>query len=193
MKSTEPGFVAEYFELPPVPPSGIFDARFASGRILEVLESGRSGRLPIVVLSAEYPLSIQWEPMPDNDNAQIVVGSRTLPMNADGRIEVVDPQLRITLERGGGVQIPREFSLGQNHPNPFNPTTRIVYGVKNPEFIELKVYDVLGREVSTLVNERKAPGTYVAAFSASGLSSGLYFYKIRAGSFVAVRKMIVLK
>jgi hypothetical protein len=193
MKSTGPGFVAEYFELPPVPPSGIFDARFASGRILEVLESGSSNRCPIVVSSAEYPLSIQWEPMPDDDNAQIVVGSRILPMSAGGRIEVVDPQLRITLERGESGRTPREFSLGQNHPNPFNPTTRIVYGVKNQEFVELKVYDVLGREVSTLVNEQKAPGTYVAAFSAGGLSSGLYFYKIRAGSFVAVRKMVILK
>ncbi len=89
--------------------------------------------------------------------------------------------------------IPEQFTLSQNYPNPFNPSTTIRFQVPNSSFVNLKVYDVLGNEVATLVNEEKASGSYQVNFNAKGLSSGIYFYTINAGSFVETNKMLLLK
>jgi hypothetical protein len=92
---------------------------------------------------------------------------------------------------------PETFLLEQNYPNPFNPTTKIRYSIPNVGFglaqTVLKVYDVLGNEVATLVNEEKPAGSYEVTFDASNLSSGIYFYKINAGSFSDTKKMILIK
>ncbi len=89
--------------------------------------------------------------------------------------------------------IPNKFELSQNYPNPFNPSTRIKYQVAINSQVSLKVYDVLGDEVATLVNEEKPAGSYEVEFDASHLSSGVYFYKLQAGSFVETRKIILLR
>lgn len=89
--------------------------------------------------------------------------------------------------------IPTEFQLSQNYPNPFNPTTLINYQIPNDEFVELKVFDVLGKEVSTPVNEFKRAGSYKINFNGSAFQSGVYFYKIKAGNFVDIKKMILVK
>lgn len=88
---------------------------------------------------------------------------------------------------------PGEFSLSQNYPNPFNPTTRISFSLKTSGFISLKVYDLLGREVATLIDGEVEAGTRTVEFEALGLSSGVYFYQLRAGAFVQVRKMALVK
>ncbi len=85
------------------------------------------------------------------------------------------------------------FSLEQNYPNPFNPSTNIQYAISNRQFVQLKVYDVLGNEVATLVNEFKPAGSYEENFNAAKLSSGVYFYKLIAGSFIETKKMILIK
>jgi M6 family metalloprotease-like protein len=85
------------------------------------------------------------------------------------------------------------FHLSQNYPNPFNPSTTIRYSVPISEFVSLKIYDALGNEVATLVNEEKPAGNYEVDFNAAGFSSGIYFYKLQAGSFVATKKMILMK
>jgi sugar lactone lactonase YvrE len=87
----------------------------------------------------------------------------------------------------------REFKLLQNYPNPFNPATVISYQLAVSSQITLRVYDVLGREVATLVNERQAAGSYTASFDASRFSSGVYFYRLEAGSFVQTKKMLLVK
>ncbi len=89
--------------------------------------------------------------------------------------------------------IPEEFKLYQNYPNPFNPTTVISYRLPVISNIALKVYDILGNEVATLVNEEKQPGVYEVEFDASSLASGIYLYHLKAGSFVQTIKMIVAK
>ncbi|MAT58706.1 MAG: hypothetical protein CMF23_12110 [Ignavibacteriae bacterium] len=89
--------------------------------------------------------------------------------------------------------IPINFSLSQNYPNPFNPTTSIEYSVPSSEYVSLKVYDILGNEVAQLVNESKNAGKYEVKFDASNLTSGIYIYKIQAGSFNQVRKMMLIK
>ena len=89
--------------------------------------------------------------------------------------------------------IPGKFSLSQNYPNPFNPSTIIRYQIPKNSFVNIKVYDVMGREVSALVNENLKAGTYEATFDGSNLSSGVYYYKITAGEFTDTRKMLLIK
>ncbi len=95
------------------------------------------------------------------------------------------------------IDAPTRFELSQNYPNPFNPSTKIKYsipiGVNGNSLIQLKVYDLLGREVATLVNGTKSPGNYEVNFNASSLASGIYFYRLQAGKFVQTKKMILLK
>ena len=91
------------------------------------------------------------------------------------------------------------FALMQNFPNPFNPSTKINFTIPSVEttrrvvFTTLKVYDVLGREVATLVNEEKPAGNYEVEFNAEKLSSGIYFYELKAGSLILTKKMILLQ
>jgi hypothetical protein len=89
-----------------------------------------------------------------------------------------------------GTQIPNAYALQQNYPNPFNPSTKIKFSV--PVSV-MEVYDVLGSQVSVLVNETVKAGSYEIDFNASGLSSGIYFYKLSAGNFIQTRKMILVK
>jgi hypothetical protein len=91
------------------------------------------------------------------------------------------------------VSIPEKFELSQNYPNPFNPSTKIKYQIATTNPVSLKIYDVLGNEVATLVNEMQSTGNYEVTFDASSLSSGTYFYKLQSGSFVVTRKMILIK
>ncbi len=86
-----------------------------------------------------------------------------------------------------------DYRLDQNYPNPFNPATTITYSLQNPELVSLKVFDVLGREVATLVNQYQSVGNHAVNFNAASLSSGIYFYKLEAGSFQSIKKLILLK
>ncbi|MBI5470802.1 MAG: lamin tail domain-containing protein [Ignavibacteriae bacterium] len=89
--------------------------------------------------------------------------------------------------------VPTQYGLEQNYPNPFNPTTSIGFGVRGLGFVSLKVYDLLGREVATLVNEMKNPGTYSVQWNATGIASGVYLYRLEAGGFVQTKKLVVLR
>jgi photosystem II stability/assembly factor-like uncharacterized protein len=89
--------------------------------------------------------------------------------------------------------IPKELRLEQNYPNPFNPSTTIKYELPKSSHVTLTVYDLLGREVTTLVNEVKEPGTYTVQFDGSNLASGVYFSRLTAGSYVQTRKLLLLR
>ena len=93
----------------------------------------------------------------------------------------------------GISNLPKAFALYQNYPNPFNPSTTIHYEIPNSGLVTLKIYDVLGRESATLVNEYKTIGKYDVKFNAANLSSGVYFYQLREGNFTAVKKLLLLK
>jgi hypothetical protein len=88
---------------------------------------------------------------------------------------------------------PRSFELNQNYPNPFNPSTTISYSIPQQSVVTLKVYDILGNEVATLVNEVQQVGNHIITFNAGKLTSGIYFYKLTAGGFVQTKKMILMK
>ena len=87
----------------------------------------------------------------------------------------------------------KNFRLNQNYPNPFNPSTKIKYSIPQSSNVVIKVFDILGNEIETLVNEEKPTGTYEITWYAENLPSGVYFYRLHAGDFVGTKKMVLLK
>ncbi len=99
----------------------------------------------------------------------------------------------LTVVESDSVEVPKKFNLSQNYPNPFNPSTIISYDVPKLSHVTLTIYDILGRQVATLVNEEKQPGSYQMTFDGSWLASGVYFYRLQAGTYSNTKKLLLLK
>ena len=132
------------------------------------------------------------------DGKIVAAGSSDGPPDHPGLVFAVARYLKENppvAVRSSASPVPASYSLSQNYPNPFNPTTTIEYSIPVGTYghTSLRVYDILGREVSVLVNEREAAGTYTLQFDGSGLSSGVYFYQLIAGTHVESRKMVLMK
>jgi hypothetical protein len=113
-------------------------------------------------------------------------GTRTIVVNATNGIVV-------SVRDNSSPPIPKEFELYQNYPNPFNPSTTISYALPQQSHVTLTVYNVLGQQVATLVNETQNAGFYDVKFDGAGLASGMYFYRLQAGNVVQTKKLLLLK
>ncbi len=91
------------------------------------------------------------------------------------------------------TELPTHYKLEQNFPNPFNPETSIRYNISKTSLVTLKVYDILGRQVQTLVNGMQTPGQYTVNFNAKKFASGVYLYRLQAGNFIETKKLMLLK
>jgi hypothetical protein len=112
--------------------------------------------------------------------------------NASVKVQEIDPYNSLTDVKDKGI-VARTFSLAQNYPNPFNPSTQIRFSIPKQSLVSLKVFNILGQEVATLLNKEMNSGTYDVDFNAASLSSGIYIYTITAGSYKATKKMMLLK
>lgn len=112
---------------------------------------------------------------------------RLKQMDTDGSF-TYSKEIEITLNN-----IPKQYVLLQNYPNPFNPTTKIKYQLPESGKVTLKIYDVVGREIVTILNEQKEAGYYEVEWNANETSSGIYYYKIQAGAFTEIKKMLLIK
>lgn len=135
-------------------------------------------------------------------NVRISDGADTIDVAQSYEVETntfIPLYYSITLERAMQTSneetagLPKSFDLKQNYPNPFNPTTKIAFDLPQASNVELSVYDMLGRKVATIVNERMTAGSHTMSFDASRLASGMYIYRIDAGSFTSTRKMMLIK
>jgi hypothetical protein len=106
---------------------------------------------------------------------------------------VVSMQMTTAIRGNNNAALPKKYTLYQNYPNPFNPSTVINYDLQKSGLVIMKIYDVLGREVKTLVNQVQSSGQHSVVFNASNFASGVYFYRLKAGNFVSLKKMILLK
>ncbi|MGE5352588.1 MAG: T9SS type A sorting domain-containing protein [Acidobacteriota bacterium] len=143
----------------------------------------------VYVSRSDTGYSVNWsnsETTEDSDGAH-----RTLRQNLSATISPYNMTTGVEeLKRMG---VPENYSLEQNYPNPFNPATKIRYSLPERTFVTLKVFDVLGSEVASLVNQEKAAGNYEVEFNASKLTSGVYIYKIQAGKYSSARKLLIMK
>jgi hypothetical protein len=121
----------------------------------------------------------------DTYNGTVVGSNGTILHTTNGGVTFIEEESNPTQTNS--------FQLSQNYPNPFNPRTNIQYAVNSMQLVSLKVYDILGREVATLVNEEKPAGEYEVEFNAVNLPSGIYFYQIRAGNFSETKKMVLIR
>lgn len=163
-------------------------SKMDSIHLVEFTTRGEIGGFDIVYLSF-----ITWAP---GGQGGVETRSDLLLRNlqladSTGVITVLD--FSPTTEVGQGGEVPAVVGLHQNYPNPFNPSTTIKFDVPRQGNVNLKILNLIGQEVATLVDEVKVPGSYEAVFDASRLPSGIYFYRLKAGELVKVRRMILLK
>ncbi|TAK63084.1 MAG: T9SS type A sorting domain-containing protein [Bacteroidetes bacterium] len=188
-------------ELPPPPPAGLFDVRFTSQKLVESFnDESAAWDYPIVVNNARYPLTVQVINArekrsyslrySDEKNTKRKIGL------TEGKVATVESEMmNIALVISGGVveQLPTEFQLQQNYPNPFNPLTIISYDLPVSSYVTLKVYDLLGREVATLVDGIQYAGFKRQEWDATNYPSGMYFYKLEAGNFSQTKRLVLVK
>ncbi len=186
------------YEMPPLPPSGGFDVRFASSRMAEVVGSGQTAQFPIAISSAAYPLTVSWECKSMGSSALLMVGTRAVRMTSTGTERIYDSQARLSVKFSGMSSLPKEFALSQNYPNPFNPTTKFSVDIPRNGVVDIAVYDLLGQKITSIMSGQQSAGTYdivwdgrdVHGFSAP---SGIYFVRMTADKFNATRKIMLMK
>jgi len=122
----------------------------------------------------------------------MVFDDKILAATSDGLYQRDVSEIPTEIESSDG-NIPQAFSLSQNYPNPFNPSTTISYSISIPAHVSIKVYDILGQEVCTLVDEDKKTGNYIVVFDASALAGGVYYYQLKTGIITVARRATLLK
>lgn len=192
----------QQYSMPPLPPRGSFDVRFAkSGSYYSGLGS------PELNIQIPEGSTVSFELNLPADNAQKKYGYQLLAeddlisegeISDSQRITLTDPTIsKIKLNSTGERKIsglaPDKFKLSSNYPNPFNPTTTIPYQVPETVPVKIDLFNIIGRQVTTLVDKDQSPGFYEVKLDGSNLSSGMYFYRIQAGDFTETKKLLLIK
>ena len=184
------------FSLPPAPPAGGFDVRFADD--MKFSENGGE----IFIQNKHWPLLVEFRnPHSEIPNIEKLVtvdwylvdeiSGKEYAFNEGGAIEISEPTERLTLYRS--TLTPEHFALQQNYPNPFNPTTTIEFSVETQSIASLQIYDIKGRLVETLVSGKLVSGSHSVEWDASNVSSGVYIYKLTTPFGQQTKKLILLK
>jgi photosystem II stability/assembly factor-like uncharacterized protein len=195
--------------LPPYPPPGGFDIRFAS----QSLEAGQGGGGPagheVVISSPRFPITVSLDSAAPSSIA-VGAGGEMAPLRPGSSITIPrgdfpskpgdDGRFRLGIVAPGGGAVPSQYALGQNYPNPFNPSTVIPYSLPAASRVRIVVYDVVGRALATVFEGEGEPGRHIVAWDARGFASGVYFYRMDAapidgidGAFSAVNKLDIIK
>lgn len=189
--------IIEYFAAPPIPPNSAFDVRFITNSYL--YDHSKMVKTKIVIRGATYPIKIEWSSTPIlkyelSDELGNFIGTlegkrgtitiNNLNLNTLWLKPVISDEIK---------SIPKNYALHQNYPNPFNSSTLIKYELPTKDFVSIKVYNTLGKEIASLVNETQEEGFYSVTFDASEYPSGVYFCKFTTTKFSAVKKLLLIK
>jgi len=176
------------YELPPMPPAGMFDIRYGSGRIAEDINSSIQ---EIQMSGVTYPLTVRVEGM---DMKLMDETGKTVNVNLKSGEDVVISEATIQKLMVTGELIPAEYALEQNYPNPFNPSTTIEFSLpEDVSNVTLSIYNALGEKVAELVNGSLVAGKYQYQWNAKNFATGMYIYELRSDNFVSVKKMVLMK
>ncbi|MCF8304998.1 MAG: DUF4623 domain-containing protein [Ignavibacteriales bacterium] len=178
------------YDMPPAPPVGVFDVRFANNTFAADLASGPQ---EIQLSSVTYPVKVSVSGT-DLRLRDRITGEIVNVMLTDGS-EVTISDSRLSSIEVSVEVMPSQFELAQNYPNPFNPSTTIKFGLPEKSNVSLRVFNSLGEEIATIINKEMEAGYHQVNFNTAsyGLSSGVYFYRLESGSFVSIKKMVLLK
>ncbi|MBI4810117.1 MAG: T9SS type A sorting domain-containing protein, partial [Ignavibacteriales bacterium] len=191
------------YELPPVPPEGL-DVRFASGRNAEMpnSEKGLRQEFPIRITGGEFPITLKWNGS-STDEANLVLEvsyagekPKQYSLGVAGNLTIDEDDFigaKLAFTGSPVKELPKAFALYQNYPNPFNPTTNIKYDLPMDAKVSLRVFNVLGEEVSVLADGMQEAGFKSVQFDASGLPSGFYFYRLQANDYSMARKFVLVR
>ena len=193
--------------MPPTPPRAAFDARFGSQRIVETyaVVSKTAIEFPIEIRSATGSVTISWVVKDHAGKYSLTDASgkvlTTNGMYGTGSLRMAQSTARQLVLTVASQDVPREFSLHQNYPNPFNPSTTIRFDLPSASIVTLKIYNVIGQEVSAVLESQSfAAGEQAVRFDASTMPSGIYFYWISAKPverqtdlFQGVKKMLLIR
>jgi hypothetical protein len=198
-----------FYSMPPAPPTGAFDARFATaegGTMVQVhpVKVSHAVEFPVTTQSTEYPLTVTWKVGKGTASYELTDGLggkmfHAKEMRCEGSMKITNSSLtKFSVKVIGDGQLPKEFALSQNYPNPFNPGTTITYDLPSDTHVSLKFFNILGQEVGILVNEEQKAGYKSVQWDGRDannvpVASGMYLYKIHAGQFTSVKKMLLLK
>lgn len=176
------------FELPPKPPVGIFDVRFENDKIAELFGDDFK---TIEINSANYPIVIKIEGF----NAKVMdcINGKIINQDLKAGEKLIINDKNINLLRIRPINIVYDFALYQNYPNPFNPVTVIKFSIPEASNVKLSLYDVIGRKIKDLINDKLDAGIHSINFDGSELASGVYVYRLEAGKNVSIKKMILIK
>ncbi|MBI5216322.1 MAG: T9SS type A sorting domain-containing protein [Ignavibacteriae bacterium] len=197
------------FELPPLPPAGLFDVRFGSQNFVETypeqVSTDQHLEYPITIQTDAYPITVRWNTTSQENVTLIltdaqqgkIIGENILA--GSGKLQIKNPGInKLIVKVTNGSTQPREFALSQNYPNPFNPSTRFTVEVPKIADVEVAVFDVLGRKVATLMNGSKPAGYYTVDWNGldnQGFSmpTGTYIVRMKSEEFSATRKILLMK
>jgi hypothetical protein len=182
------GVDLDKYELPPLPPAGLFDVRFGSGRVAEDINSGFQS---VEMRGITYPVKVKVENM---DIRLTDETGKLINTNVKDGEEITITNASINKVMVSGELIPDKYALAQNYPNPFNPSTTIEFSLpENVKSVKLSIYNVLGEKVAELVNGAMLAGKYEYKWNAKDYASGMYIYELRTEKFVSIKKMMLLK
>ena len=178
----------DQYQMPPLPPTGMFDVRYGSNRKAENLKDNNQ---TIEMRGLVYPVTVRAEKM--DLKLQDETG-KVINVNLKAGEDVVISDATIQKLKVSGEMIPTVYALEQNYPNPFNPSTKIEFSIpEDVNNVTLTIYNTLGQKVAELVNSKMEAGKYSYVWNASDVSTGLYIYELRTDKFVSVKKMMFLK
>ncbi|MDR3610076.1 MAG: YCF48-related protein [Ignavibacteriaceae bacterium] len=175
------------FDLPPVPPNGIFDVRFGSNRNVESM----IGTKEIMISSASYPVTIRAEGM-DIRIKDVFTGKLIDRVLKNGENFIIDNNAINTLSVMG-IDVPQDYCLYQNYPNPFNPSTTIKFGLPIISHVKITIYNQLGEKVEVLLDKDLEAGLHAVSWNAGNMASGLYFYEMKTDKYTSVKKLVLMK
>ena len=175
------------YELPPVPPSGMFDVRYETGKIAEKISDAMRN---IELNGVQFPLMIKVEGI---DIKLMNENGRSIKSNLKSGEEIILSDATIKKISVSTIEVPKEYALEQNFPNPFNPTTTINFSLPKQTQLKINLYNMLGEQVLTIIEGMYESGYHRVTFNASNLPSGIYIYRLESSEYVSVKKMILLK